>query len=144
MELHHADKAYRRRCMAMLWLFATICAMALWWLHDWLGTVVAGFGDLPSHQQLAWLRWLIGGFGIAFALPLATLGETLRRFARAARHEQRYPPSQWRTLRTVRVLTGAVALAWAARVARAASWAFTAAIAFAGLAAWAWWRFQGS
>jgi hypothetical protein len=69
------------------------------------------------------------------------LGLGLRRVALESRIEGRFPPRGWKTLRDVRVLRDAAALAWARRTELAGSAAIALAVALLAWAGWAWVRF---
>ena len=141
-EWHRAESAYRRRVLRWLLLAVAVAAALLWQLHGWTQDVALHLRDVSPEVAKAWLRVLLGGLGIAIALPLIALGRSLRRFADASRAEGRLPPARWRTLRDVRVLRGAVAERWWRRVARAATLAQALAGIALGLALWAWWRYS--
>lgn len=141
MEIHRADKAYRTRSLWLLAAIVLLCAVLLWRLDAWLDALV---GDLGSHDPDAvrsWVRLLFAALGIGLAIPAAGLGLTLRQMAHAARLQGRFPPREWKTLRDVRVLRDAAALAWARRVEAAALASLGVALLLVLWAAWAWWRF---
>lgn len=141
MEIHRADRAYRNRSALLLAGVALLCLGLLWQLSLWLGRVNAELLDSDPDTVRRWLRALLGGLGVALAVPAAALGLSLRRFALACRLEGRFPPRNWKTWRDVRVLRDAPALAWARRVERMASFALALAGLFVLWAAIAWWRF---
>ncbi|HZH44195.1 MAG TPA: hypothetical protein VEY50_08960 [Lysobacter sp.] len=84
---------------------------------------------------------LLATLALFLAAPPLLVALTLRRMAHAVRGEARFPPQAWKTLRDVRVLRGAEALRWAARIDRAAALAFALAAIVLVCAAAAWWRF---
>lgn len=141
MEIHHADKAYRSRSLALLGVAVVLCGVLLWQLNVWLQSLADNLANSDPATAREWLRMLFVALGIGLAAPAAGLGLHLRRFALASRIEGRFPPREAKTLRDVRVLRDAPALAWARRVELGG----TAALALAGLliawTAWAWFRF---
>ena len=141
MEIHHADKAYRKRS---LWLLAGIilmCGVLLWQLQTWLHALTSQLGSSDPDTVRRWLRLLLAGLGLALALPAVGLGLTLRQIGLASRLQGRFPPAQWKTLRDVRVLRDAPALAWSKRLEAAGTIALALASLLIGWAIWAWWRF---
>lgn len=141
MEIHRADKAYRKRALWLLAGVVLMCGSLLWQLQSWLDQLSVQLGDSDPDTVRAWIRLLLCGMGVALAIPAIGLGRTLRQLGYASRLEGRFPPTQWKTFRDVRVLRDAAGLAWARRVTAAG----TAALTLAGLlfawAAWAWWHF---
>lgn len=141
MEIHRADKAYRNRSALLLAGVTVLCLALLWQLDLWLGRVNAELLGSDPDTVRRWLRALLGGLGVALAVPAAALGLSLRRFALACRIEGRFPPRDWKTWRDVRVLRDAPALAWSRRVEHAATAALVVAALLLLWAAIAWWRF---
>lgn len=141
MEIHRADKAYRKRALWLLAGVALMCVALLWQLQVWLDQLSVQLGNSDPDTVRAWIRLLLCGMSVALAIPAIGLGLTLRQLGYASRLEGRFPPTQWKTFRDVRVLRDAAGLTWARRVAAAG----TAVLALAGLlvawAAWAWWHF---
>ena len=141
MEIHHADKAYRKRALWLLAGIVLMCGVLLWQLHAWLDQLSEQLGGRDPDTVRAWVRLLLCALGVALAIPAIGLGLTLRQMGYLARLEGRFPPAQWKTLRDVRVLRDAAGLAWARRIEAAG----VAALALAGLligwSIWAWWRF---
>ncbi|MDR7098572.1 hypothetical protein J2X04_000919 [Lysobacter niabensis] len=141
MEIHHADKAYRKRALWLLAGIVLMCGVLLWQLHAWLDQLTVQLGSHDPDTVRAWVRLLLCALGVALAIPAIGLGLTLRQMGYLARLEGRFPPAQWKTLRDVRVLRDAAGLAWAKRIEAAG----VAALALAGLligwSIWAWWRF---
>ena len=107
MEIHPADKAYRTRSLLLLAGVAVLCAALLWQLNLWLGTVTSELGSSDPDTVRRWLRALLAGLGIGFAVPAAGLGLNLRKLALEARLQGRFPPREWKTFRDVRVLRDA-------------------------------------
>lgn len=142
MEIHHADRAYRKRALWLLAGIVLLCGLLLWQLQVWLNHLTVQLGNSDPDTVRFWVRLLLCGLGIALAIPAIGLGLTLRQLGFAARLEGRFPPTQWKTWRDVRVLRDTHGLAWARRVEAAG----TAALALAGLligwSAWAWWQFS--
>ncbi|MFC5568879.1 hypothetical protein ACFPN1_02220 [Lysobacter yangpyeongensis] len=143
MEIHHADKTYRRRAPWLLAGITLMCGILLWQLQVWLDNVTHQLGSSDPETVRTWVRGLLCGLGIALALPVIGLGSTLRRMGYASRLEGRFPPSQWKTLRDVRVLRDRAALRWAGRVEFAGLGLFVLGGALLAWAAWAWWHFRG-
>jgi hypothetical protein len=141
VEIHRADKAYRNRTLLLLGVTAVLCAVLLWQLHAWLGTVSRELAASDPDTARYWLRILLAGLGVGLALPALVLGLGLQRVALQSRLEGRFPPRGWKTLRDVRVLRDAPALAWARRTAMAGSVAIALSVFLLGWAAWAWIRF---
>lgn len=141
MEIHRADKAYRKRALWLLAGVALMCVALLWQLQVWLDQLSVQLGNSDPDTVRAWIRLLLCGMSVALAIPAIGLGLTLRQLGYASRLEGRFPPTQWKTFWDVRVLRDAAGLTWARRVAAAG----TAVLALAGLlvawAAWAWWHF---
>jgi hypothetical protein len=143
MEIHYADKAYRKRALWLLAGTVVMCGVLLWQLQAWLDQLTLQLGTSAPETVRFWVRLLLCGLGIVLALPAVGLGLTLRELGTASRVQGRFPPEQWKTLRDVRVLRDAPGLAWARR----AELAGNSALGIAGLlivwAAWAWWHFGG-
>jgi hypothetical protein len=141
MEIHYADKAYRKRSLWLLAGIVLMCGVLLWQLQLWIAHLDAQFGNSDPATIRSWLRWLLSGLGVTLAMPAIGLGLTLRRMGFASRVEGRFPPKQWKTLRDVRILRDAAGLSWARRVEAAG----TAMLALGGLligwSLWAWWHF---
>lgn len=141
MEIHHADKAYRKRSLWLLAGIVLMCAALLWQLNDWLSRLTTQLGDQDPDAVRYWVRLLLTGLGIALAIPAIGLGLTLRQLGFASRLQGRFPPSQWKTVRDVRVLRDAPALLWAQRVEAAGTAAILLACLLVVWALWAWWHF---
>lgn len=142
MEIHYADKAYRKRALWLLAAIVIMCGVLLWQLQAWLNHLTSQLGGSDPETVRFWVRLLLCGLGVALAIPAIGLGLTLRELGNASRLQGRFPPAQWKTLRDVRVLRDAAGLAWARR----AELAGISSLVFAGLligwAAWTWWRFS--
>lgn len=141
MEIHRADKAYRKRTLLLLALTALLCGVMLLLLDGWLRRVNAQLLANDPDTVRRWLRALLAGLGLALAAPAALLGAGLRRLGLAARLEGRFPPRGWQTLRDVRVLRDAAALRWARRTEACGLAALVLATLLVSWAGWAWWRF---
>jgi hypothetical protein len=141
VEIHRADKAYRNRTLLLLAVTAALCAVLLWQLHAWLGTVAQDLAASDPDTVRYWLRILLAALGVGLALPALVLGLGLRRVALESRIEGRFPPRGWKTLRDVRVLRDAPALAWARRTELAGGVAIALSAILLAWAGWAWFRF---
>ncbi|NUS37745.1 MAG: hypothetical protein HOQ02_01800 [Lysobacter sp.] len=142
MEIHRADKAYRKRTLLLLALTTLLCAVLLLLLDGWLQQVNAQLSASDPDTVRRWLRGLLAGLGVALAVPAALLGRGLRRLGLTARMEGRFPPRSWQTLRDVHVLRDAPALRWARRTESFGLAALALAAALVAWALWAWWRFD--
>lgn len=143
MEIHRADKAYRKRTLWLIALIVVLCSMLLWQLNLWLQGITAHLGGSDPDTIRRWLRLMFVGLGLALAAPAVGLGLSLRRLGYAARIEGRFPPEEWKTLRDVRVLRDRSARDWARRVELLGLSALGVAGGLAGWALWAWWRYGG-
>lgn len=141
MDMHRADRAYRRRNLCLLAAAVPVLALALAGLQAWLGDVVAAFPAMQPGQRREWLRWLLAALFIGLATPLALAARMFHRFASQVRMEERLPPVRWRTWRDVRVMRGPAALAWARRARRAGQLTAVGSALLAACAAVLWWRF---
>ena len=106
VEVHHADPRFRRIATFVLIGVLLLGGLALWALRDWLATR-AGLADYEGLLMLsAGLVVVLAtvSFGIAVALWLE---------ARRIRREDRFPPSDMRTLRDVPIRHGQHALRYA-------------------------------
>ena len=135
LEIHHADKAYRKRS---LWLLAGIVLhvrrAALAAASRGCMRLTAQLGSSDPDTVRRWLRLLLAGLGLALAVPAVGLGLTLRQLGwpHASRAASRR--AQWKTLRDVRVLRDARrACAGQSAVSKLAG---TVALALAGAACW--------
>lgn len=142
MEIHHANKGYRRRSMWALLAVLAMLTMLLWQLHTWLQGLGAQLSGADPAAAQAWLRALLAALGFALAIPAAALGTSLFRLGRASRLQGRFPPLEFKTLRDVRVLRDAAALRWARRVENAGTVAFVLAAVLTGWALWVLWYFR--
>ena len=141
MEIHRADKAYRKRALWLLAGIVVLCGVLLWQLQVWLGHLTVQLENSDPATTRSWVRFLLCGLGMALAVPAVGLGLTLRQLGHAARLEGRFPPAQWKTLRDVRVLRDAPGLSWARRVEAAGTTALVFAGCLVGWSIWAWWKF---
>lgn len=143
MEIHYADKAYRKRAVWLLAGITLLCAVLVWQLHAWLDHLVAQMGNSDPDAVRSWVRLLLCGLGVALAGPAIALGLSLKDLGYTARLEGRFPPARWKALRDVRVLRDAAGLAWARRVEAAGIAFLLLGGLLLGWSAWAWWRFAG-
>lgn len=141
VDIHYADKTYRKRSLLLLVAIVALCIVLLWQLQAWLQDITAHLSGKDPDTVRHWLRALFAGLGVVLAMPAIALGLTLRRLAFAARLQGRFPPAEWKTLRDVRILRDAAALTWARRVEAAGGAALALAGVLIGWALWAWWRF---
>jgi len=142
MEIHHADRAYRKRALWLLAGIVLMCGVLLWQLQTWLNHMTAQLGNSNPETVRFWVRLLLCGLGVTLAVPAVALGLALRKLGQASRLEGRFPPAQWKTLRDVRVMRDAPGLAWARRVEAAGLAALALAGLLIGWSAWAWLRFS--
>lgn len=143
MEIHRADKAYRKRALWLLAGIAVLCGVLLWQLQMLLGELTVQLERSDPGTVRSWVRLLLCGLGIALAIPAVALGLTLRQMGQASRSEGRFPPRQWKTWRDVRVLRDHAAFTWARRVEAAGKAVLTLAALLVGGALWSWWHFTG-
>ena len=142
MEIHHADKPYRKRALWLLAGTTIMCDVLLWQLQAWLNHLTSQLGASAPDTVRFWVRLLLCGLGVALAIPAIGLGLTLRELGHASRLQGRFPPAQWKTLRDVRVLRDAAGLAWARRAELAGASVLVFAGLLIGWAVWAWLRFS--
>ena len=141
MEIHRADKAYRKRSLWLLVGIVVMCGVLLWELQTWLQSLTQNLDGRDPRTVRQWVRLLLAGLGFSMAIPSIGLGVSLRRLAAGVRNEGRFPPADWKTLRDVRILRGPDADTWARRVGLASSAAIAVAGLFLGWSAWAWFHF---
>lgn len=142
MEIHYADKGYRRRSIwALLGVLILLTAL-LWQLNAWLQGLAPQLSGADSEDARRWLRALLAILGFALSAPAAALGVSLHRLGRASRLQGRFPPRELKTLRDVRVLRDAPALRWARRVEISGTTALLLSSALAGWALWTLWYFR--
>lgn len=128
-EMHRADPKFRHA--APWWLLATIVAgsAGIWALHLWLQapSTVSSFDALQGMMMVA------AGLVVLLATVSLGLAHALWREATRIRQEDRFPPSDMRTLRDVAVRHGAAArrIAGGMRIG-----AIVAALAGAGILVW--------
>lgn len=142
MEIHYADKGYRRRSVWALSGVIVLLMVLLWQLNGWLRELAPQLSGTDPDTARRWLRALLAALGLALSAPAAALGLSLHRLARASRLQGRFPPREFKTLRDVRVLRDAPALRWARRVEVSGAAALALAGALAGWALWALWYFR--
>lgn len=141
MEIHYADKDYRKRAIWLLAGIVLLCGVLLWQLQAWLNQLTAQLDNSDPETVRFWVRLLLCGLGIGLAIPAIGLGLTLRELGHASRLEGRFPPAKWKTMRDVRVLRDAPGLAWARRVELAGTGALALAAVLVAWSVWAWWKF---
>ena len=142
MEIHYADKGYRRRS---LWALAGVVALLMvlmWQLNAWLQAVTSELAGAGAETAKLWLKALLAALGVGLAVPSAALGASLHRLGRTSRLQGRFPPREFKTLRDVRVLRDAPALQWARRVEHAGTAALVLAGGLVFWALWALWYFR--
>jgi hypothetical protein len=142
MEIHPAEKGYRRRSLLALLGVLMLLVFLLLQLNAWLEGVTAQLSVTDPNGAKQWLRGLLAALGIGLAVPAVALGLSLHRLGRASRLQGRFPPREFKTWRDVRVLRDAPALLWARRVELSGSVAFAIAGLLAGWALWALWYFR--
>lgn len=142
MEIHHADKGYRRRSAWTLIGVLLLLAILLWHLNAWLQGLDVQLSNSDPASAKHWLRALMAALGFALAIPAAALGASLYRLARSSRLQGRFPPREFKTLRDVRVLRDATARQWARRVEVSGTVAFGLASVLVGWALWVLWYFR--
>jgi hypothetical protein len=143
MEIHHADKAHRKRALWLLGGIVLMCGVLLWQLQVWLANITQQLGASDPETVRFWVRSLLFGLGVAMAIPATGLGLTLRKMGYVSRIEGRFPPAEWKTVRDVRVLRDAAGLSWARRVEVAGAALLLLAGGLVAWAGWAWWYFRG-
>lgn len=142
MEIHYADKGYRRRSFWILAGVLILLMVLLWELNAWMQGLATHLSAADPDTARRWLKALLAALGLALSAPAAALGVSLHRLARASRLEGRFPPREFKTLRDVRVLRDAPALRWTRRVEVSGTAALLLASALAGWALWALWYFR--
>jgi hypothetical protein len=143
LEIHRADRAYRKRTLWQIAIIVALCCLLLWQLNLWLRGVTAHLGSSDPDTVRRWLRLMFVGLCLTLAAPAAGLGWGLRKLGYAARLQGRFPPVEWKTLRDVRVLRDRPALSWARRVESLGLSALVLAGGLVGWALWAWWHYGG-
>lgn len=142
MEIHQADKGYRRRSLWALLIVVGLLTMLLWQLNGWLQGLAPRLSEADPETARRWLRALLAALGLALSLPAGGLAISLQRLARASRLQGRFPPREFKTLRDVRVLRDAPALRWARRVELSGQASLLLALALVGWALWVLWYFR--
>lgn len=142
MEIHYADKGYRRRSIWALLGVLTVLTVLLWQLNAWLQSLAPQLSGADPDAARRWLRALLAALGLALSAPAAALGVSLHRLGRVSRLQGRFPPREFRTLRDVRVLRDAPALRWARRVETSGTAAMLLAGALVSWALWVLWYFR--
>ena len=121
VEVHRADPKFRR--LAPLWLLGTaiLGGLAVWGLHQWLQARLAR----AAGSEVDGLLIVMGGVVVVLATVSLGLAHSLWQEAARIRREDRFPPSDMRTLRDVPVRHGlearraAVWMRWGAMFAAA-------------------------
>jgi hypothetical protein len=142
MEIHYADKGYRRRSIWALLGVLTLLTVLLWELNAWLQGLAPQLSGADPDAAKRWLRALLAALGLALSAPAAALGVSLHRLGHVSRLQGRFPPREFKTLRDVRVLRDAPALRWARRVETSGTAALLLAGALAVWALWVLWYFR--
>ncbi|TWI11590.1 hypothetical protein [Aerolutibacter ruishenii] len=142
MEIHQADKEYRRRSIWTLLGVLALMGVLLWQLNTWLQGLDGRLSGADPATTKQWLKALLAMLGFALALPAAALGASLYRLGRASRLQGRFPPREFKTWRDVRVLRDGPALRWARRVELSSTAAFALAGLLGGWALWVLWYFR--
>jgi hypothetical protein len=75
MEIHHADKAYRKRALWLLVGITIMCGALLWQLQVWLSQLTATGAAIRTLCALGSPAALRAG--VALAIPAVGLGLTL-------------------------------------------------------------------
>lgn len=142
MDIHYADKGYRRRCIWAMAGVVVLSAVLLWQLNAWLQDMASGLSGADPDTLRRWLRMLIAALAIGLATPAIALGVSLRRLGLASRLQGRFPPREFKTLRDVRILRDVPALQWARRVEVFGLATFGLAGVLVAWAFWALWHFR--
>lgn len=142
MDIHYADKGYRRRCIWAMAGVILLSAALLWELDGWLRGMASQLSHTDPETAKGWLRALFVALAVGLAIPAAALGASLRRLASASRLQGRFPPREFKTLRDVRILRDGPALQWARRVEAFSLAVFALAGALVVWALWAIWHFR--
>ena len=142
MEIHYANKGYRRRCIWAMAGVVVLSAALLWQLNAWLQGMASQLSGADPETAKFWLRALFVALALALAIPAAALAASLRRLARASRLQGRFPPREFKTLRDVRILRDGPALQWTRRVEAFSLGTFALAGLLVGWALWALWHFR--
>ncbi len=141
VEMHAADRGYRKR-MGLWLVFALVLGTCLlWWLADGLRGVAEALGDADDARKREGVRVLLSALGLAVAVCSMAVHVAIRRRVRDILAFDALPPPHWRTVRDVRVLRGAAARAWARRLGWCRDAAALSSITAIALAAWAWWHY---
>lgn len=129
VEWHRADPKLKRTALLGIGTTVVLGSVALWLLQRWL--------DQASKAAFG-LDIIVMGFvgvGVMVSGGLLILGWSLWQESITVKREQRYPPTNMRTLRDVPVVHGDLAQAAARRL----HWAALGLLAFAMvLAGWLW------
>ena len=143
MEIHRADRAYRKRTLWLIALIVVLCTVLLWQLNLWLSGVTEHLGGSDPDTVRRWLRLMLVGLGLALAAPAVGLGLSLRRLGYAARLQGDSHPRNGKPCVTCGCCV--IAAPSTGRVASncLASVPWRLAGGLAGWALWAWWRYGG-
>lgn len=141
MDIHRADPAYRTRSLLLLALTVLACTVFLLLLHAWLQRVTAQLMSSDPDSMRRWLRILFVGLGLLLAGPALLIGANLRRLGIQSALERRFPPTNWKTLRDVRILRDGHAVRWAARTRVLGATALAFGVCLVLWSFWVFWRY---
>lgn len=108
VEMHRADPGLRRLAALLLFGILLLGGLGLWALHDWLDAHTRG--GLADYDGLLLLA---AGLVAVLATVSFSIAVALWLEARRIQREDRFPPSDMRTLRDVPIRHGALALRYA-------------------------------
>lgn len=135
MQIHRADKTYRRRLLVVLLAAAAAGTASIGALRHWLSHGLAG-KTLSPEAALWWLYVAFLALGLTLALGTAVFGAWLWRYAGRVGEARRYPLPAEAIARDTPIREGGAAQALAVRMRTAATalWALAA-----GLISWVTW-----
>lgn len=129
VEVHHADPKFRRIAPALLIAVLLLGGGAVWALQRWLAASRSpGAGD-----DLDGMLFLAVGLVVVMATVSLGLAHSLWQEATRIRREDRFPPSDMRTMRDVPIVHGAAARRYAAFMRAGAAVALVAGL---GILVW--------
>jgi hypothetical protein len=108
VEVHHADPRFRRIATLLLLGVLLLGGLGIWALREWLQAHARA-----SQPDFDGLLMLAAGLVAVLATVSFGIAAALWLEARRIQHEDRFPPSDMRTLRDVPVRHGAQALRYA-------------------------------